>query len=589
VGATVVSAATPAADQRPVTAPVYDWHTLDWKPIEQAVFRLQRRIFQASRRGDLKAIHHLQRLLIGSRSARLLAVRRVTQDNRGKRTAGVDGKTVLSGPERVRLAEALRLPEQAPPVRRVWIPKPGTTEQRPLGIPTIRDRAAQALALLALEPQWEARFEADSYGFRPGRSAHDALEAIFQTIHQKAKFVLDADIEKCFDRIDHQALLAKLDTIPPIRRAVRAWLTAGVLDGDRLFPTAEGTPQGGVLSPLLANIALHGLTEALPATRVSHTRTRGYVSAVRLVRYADDFVVFHEDRAVLERTREAIEAWLGRIGLRLKPSKTRIAHTLERVDGAPPGFDFLGFTIRQFRVGQTHSGMNSRGTKRRGFKTITRPSRTSCQRHQGALRAVVRQHRAAPQVALIAALNPKITGWSRYFRSGVAKRAFSTMDALLFGKLRRWAFRRHPTKSRRWIVRKYWGDWQRAGWVFKVPDGPTLRRHAATPIVRHVKVRGQKSPYDGDWPYWSARMGKHPELSPGLAKLMHWQRGRCARCGLRFKAGDVVENDHLIPRELGGSDALRNRQLLHGHCHDAKTAEDLAVIRAASAPAVGCQ
>jgi RNA-directed DNA polymerase len=191
----------------------------------------------------------LQRLLLRSTSAKLLAVRRVTQDNQGKKTPGVDGVAALEPEERCLLVQDLSLGRPAQPVRRVWIPKPGTEEKRPLGIPTLSDRAAQALVKLALEPQWEARFEPNSYGFRPGRSCHDALEAIFGAIKHKAKYVLDADIAKCFDRIDHQALLTKIDTFPLLRRVIGGWLKAGVLDGGQLFPTAAGTPQGGVLTP----------------------------------------------------------------------------------------------------------------------------------------------------------------------------------------------------------------------------------------------------------------------------------------------------------------------------------------------------
>jgi RNA-directed DNA polymerase len=242
-----------------VARPVHEWKDLPWRTIERQVFKLQKRIYQASKRGEVKTVHSLQRLLMRSWSARCLAVRQVTQDNRGKRTAGVDGVKTVAPPARLALARTLGVRPKAQPVRRVWIPKPGSDEKRPLGIPTMRDRAAQALAKLALEPEWEARFEPNSYGFRPGRSCHDAIEAIFCAIRFKAKYVLDADIAKCFDRIDHTALLNKLRTFPRLRRAIRAWLKAGVIDGPELFPTAEGTPQGGVISPLLANIALHGL------------------------------------------------------------------------------------------------------------------------------------------------------------------------------------------------------------------------------------------------------------------------------------------------------------------------------------------
>jgi len=248
-------------------------------------FRLQKRIYQAARRNDIKRVHNLQRLLLRSWSARCLAVRRGTQDNRGKKTPRVDGVASLTPRQRRQMVEQLRdLSHKPAPLRRVYIPKPGRSDEwRPLAIPTLFDRAYQTLIKLALEPEWEARFEPNSYGFRPGRSPHDAIEAIFNCIRLKPKYVLDADITKCFDRISHQALLQKLHTIRPIEHLVRGWLKAGILDhGHYIFPQV-GTPQGGPLSPLLANVALHGLETALHQAAPAQ-------SPPGVIRYADDFV-----------------------------------------------------------------------------------------------------------------------------------------------------------------------------------------------------------------------------------------------------------------------------------------------------------
>src|SRR2546425_3706148 len=356
--------------------PVYEWRDLPWRKLERRVFGLQRRIFKASSRGDTKTVHRLQRLLMKSWTARCLAVRRVTQDNRGKKTAGIDGVASLTPTERSALVDQLTPDAKAQPVRRVWIPKPGKSEKRPLGIPTMGDRAAQTLVRLALEPEWEAVFEPNSYGFRPGRSVHDAIEAVFAAIRAKPKFVLDADIAGCFDHISHEALVHKLATYPTLRRAIKGWLKAGVWDGVEFKPTEAGAPQGGPLSPLLANVALHGLETHLRAAfkntvRINDQCYQGWKPL--LVIYADDFVVLHEDRTVIEQVRQLVAEWLATVGLELKAKKTRVCHTLEAQHGFPVGFDFRGFHVRQYRVGRYRSRTNRWG-QRLGFKTLIKPS-----------------------------------------------------------------------------------------------------------------------------------------------------------------------------------------------------------------------
>lgn len=557
--------------------PVYEWGYISWRDIERNVFKLQKRIYQASRRGDVRTVHRLQRLLMKSWSARCLAVRRVTQDNQGKKTAGVDGVKSIPPKARLELVRTLEVIPRAQPTRRVWIPKPGSTEKRPLGIPTLADRARQALAKLALEPEWEARFEPNSYGFRPGRSAQDAIQAIFVSICHQAKYVLDADIAKCFDRIDHRALLDKLSTFPTLRRAIKGWLKAGVMESGELSPTTAGTPQGGVISPLLANIALHGLENAIVSAFPRHREANHHVSCLpTVVRYADDFVILHHDLAVIEKGQQVTIEWLAGMGLELKPSKTRISHTLNEHRGNV-GFDFLGFTVRQYPVGKTHSGKTGGrrpGPTLLGFKTIIKPSKEAIHRQSQAIQLLVRRHRAAPQGALIDHLNPVIHGWSNYFSTVAAKATFSKLDHLTYQKLRRWAIRRHRNKTWGWAAAKYW-RLETGKWDFATTNGIRLYRHAQTPIRRHVKVVGARSPFDGDWVYWASRLGRHPELHPGVAKLLKWQQGRCARCGLYFKCDEQLEIDHIIPKSRGGRDEYRNFQLLHRHCHDRKTAEDL--------------
>ncbi len=554
--------------------PMVEWRHINWRKLERRVFKLQKRIYRASQRGNVKAVRRLQKTLMKSWSARCLAVRRVTQDNQGKKTAGVDGHKSLTPKQRLTLVVNLQLSSKAAPTRRVWIPKPGTEEKRPLGIPTMNDRALQALVKLALEPEWEARFEPNSYGFRPGRSCHDAIEAIFTGIHLKPKFVLDADIAKCFDRINHEALLNKLNTFPTIRRQIRAWLKAGVMDEMQYFDTSEGTPQGGVISPLLANVALHGMeerikqyAETLPIRERSKTQKR---SSLNVIRYADDFVILHEDITVVQRCREIISDWLKGMGLELKPSKTRIAHTLNQYEQEKPGFDFLGFKIQQFPTGKYQS--------KQGFKTIITPSLEKQKVHYERIAKEIEAHKSAPQAALIKRLNPIIRGWANYYSTAISSEAYRDMDDLTYQKLRAWAKRRHPGKSGAWIAKKYWQSIDGDNWVFatRKEGKPTLRLldHAQTSIVRHIKVKGESSPYDGNLVYWSTRMGKNPEMPSKVAKLLKKQKGKCTHCDLYFRDEDVMEVDHRIPKSQGGKDSYDNRDLLHRHCHDTKTAKD---------------
>jgi RNA-directed DNA polymerase len=547
-----------------------EWKDLNWRKLEKVTFKLQKRIFQASERGDTKAVRKLQHTLIRSWSAKCIAVRRVTQDNQGKNTAGVDGVKSLTPKQRTSLVGKLKLEGKAKPTRRVNIPKPGTTETRPLGIPTISDRALQALCKMALEPEWEAKFEPNSYGFRPGRSCHDAIGAIYLSIRQKAKYVLDADIAKCFDRIDHKALLSKIHTYPTLNRQLKMWLKAGYCVGNELFPTNEGTPQGGVISPLLANIALHGMEERVKQYAETLKGQKAINrSALSLIRYADDFVIIHEDLNVVKKCQEIIAEWLSDMGLELKPSKTKLTHTLIEIDGNV-GFEFLGFHVQQHKAGAYRCANGSNGTLL-GFNTLITPSKAKVKTHLAKIAEVIDTHKTAPQAALISKLNPIIRGWSNYYSTVVSKETFSKVDHLAYDKLRAWA----RTRGKGNINKdKYWRTVGDRNWCFRTENGIKLTRHSDTPIVRHIKVKGVASPFDGNWTYWSKRRGEYPETPNRVASLIKRQKGICPHCGLYFTSTDIVEVDHIKPTSLGGKDTYDNLQLLHKHCHDTKTATD---------------
>jgi RNA-directed DNA polymerase len=467
------------------------------------------------------------------------------------------------------LVGKLMLTGKAKPTRRVNIPKPGTTESRPLGIPTINDRALQALIKLALEPEWEAKFEPNSYGFRPGRSCHDAIEAIFNSIKQKAKYVLDADIAKCFDRIDHKALLSKIHTYPTLSRLIKQWLKAGYSVDRKLFPTDDGTPQGGVISPLLANIALHGMEERVKQyAETLKGCKRDNRKALSLIRYADDFVIIHEDFNVVMKCKEIITEWLSDMGLELKPSKTKITHTLIEIDGNV-GFEFLGFYVQQYKSGNYRCASNR--TFQIGFNTLITPSQAKVKTHLAKIAEVIDTHKTAPQAALISRLNPIIKGWSNYYSTVVSKKTFNKVDMLTWQKLRAWARTRGKGNINK---NKYWRAVGDRNWCFSTEDGIELLEHKKTNIVRHIKVKGNTSPYDGNWTYWSKRRGEYPETPNRVATLLKKQKGICPHCGLYFTSTDIVEVDHIKPTSLGGKDTHDNLQLLHKHCHDTKTVLD---------------
>ncbi len=448
-----------------VKKPMYEWETINWAKAQRYVLKLQKRIYRASESGDVKAVRKLQRLLTNSWYAKVVAVRKVTQDNLGKNTRGFDGVSRLRNRQKVKLAQNLCFNDKSQSNGRVWISKPGKQEKIPLGIPTIEERAKQALMKLALEPEWEAKFKPNSYGFRPGVSAHDAISAIRNSICQKAKYVLGADIEKCFDRINHSKLLDKLQTSPTFRRQVKAWLKSGVMDGKNLFPTEQG-----MISPLLANIALHGIENVLEerfSRRVSSNSTKGKIS---FVRYANDFVLMDESLEVILEAKAVIENWLADTGLTLNASKTRIAHTFESHEGNT-GFDFLGFNIRQYPSSEKQSGLIGGTDTKRGYKMLIKPSKEAIQKHLGNIDYLLDKNSASSQEQVINALNPVIKEWAAYYSTVASTETFNKVDNIIFQKLFGWAKRRRGRdRNNTDIVSKYWGVNRGLGWKFVTQD-----------------------------------------------------------------------------------------------------------------------
>jgi RNA-directed DNA polymerase len=409
-----------------------------------------------------------------------------------------------------------REPFTAQPVRRVHIPKPGTKKQRPLGIPVLIDRCHQARVVNALEPEWEARFEPKSYGFRPGRGCHDAIEAVFQVAKGKSprrRWVLDADLAGAFDRIAHDHILAMLGTFPA-RGMIRAWLKAGVIENGRYAPTEEGTPQGGVVSPVLLNIALHGMEQAAGARYRTTGKYAGETVAgcPILIRYADDLVVHCHSRQEAIKVKARLAVWLAPRGLAFNEHKTRIV-TLEE------GFDFLGFNARRYNG-----------------KLLIKPSKAAVRRIRKRLSTELRALRGHNAAAVIKRLNPIIRGWAAYYRTQVSSQTFSGLDAHLWRLTYKWATFSHANKSTNWVVHRYFGMFHKARqdrWVFGDRDsGAYLHRFAWTKIVRHQIVKHGSSPDDpalGD--YWAWRRRKAPlPIDSTSQRLYRAQDGRCPIC-----------------------------------------------------------
>jgi RNA-directed DNA polymerase len=498
---------------------VIDWDAVDWRAVEDDVRRLRQRIFTATQAGDLKKVRNLQKLMLRSRANALCSVRRVTEVNAGRKTAGVDGRVVLEAWEKAELATWLQhgAPGWRPkPVKRVFISK-ANGNQRGLGIPVIADRALQALAVGALEPEWEARFESRSYGFRPGRGCQDAMQAIFVTARGascRRQWALDADLAAAFDRIDHSRLLDQLGMFPG-RGMIAAWLTAGVMDRGRFAPTERGSPQGGVISPVLMNVALHGMEEA---AGVRYIRTGANAGTARpgspvVVRYADDLVVLCHSREQAEQVKARLAEWLAPRGLVFNEDKTRIVHLDD-------GVDFLGFNVRRYRG-----------------KLLIKPSKAAVKRIRARLTAEMRALRGHNAQMVLIRLNPIIRGWSAYYRHAVSARVFNELDSHVWKLTYKWANFTHPHKGKRWITSRYFGAFnssRRDRWVFGDREsGAYLIKFAWTKITRHTLVKGWASPDDPTLTdYWRARRRRgRPPLDRARLRLLLKQHGRCPLCG----------------------------------------------------------
>jgi RNA-directed DNA polymerase len=535
------------------------WHQIDWYKAHQHVRRMQLRIAKATRESDSRKVKSLQRLLTHSFHAKAIAVKRVTE-NQGNATPGVDGQTWSTPDAKFQAVSSLKRKGYKPlPLKRVYIPK-SNGKMRPLGIPTMKDRAMQALHKLALEPVAETLADGNSYGFRPERSCADAIEQSFRGLGNKycANWILEGDIKSCFDEISHDWLM---NNIPMDKGILRKWLKAGYIDHKKLFPTIAGTPQGGIISPILSNMALDGLERVLKPFRGRK---------VNFVRYADDFIVTGNSKELLEKeVKPVIIRFLKERGLTLSEEKTKVTHIEE-------GFDFVGQNVRKYNG-----------------KLLIKPSKKNIKTFLEKVRKVLKANMATKQENVIRLLNPIIRGWANYHRHVVAKETFNWVDNQIWLKLWQWSKRRHPNKNRKWIKARYFHAIKSRNWVFAIKASKANGRSkdlelysaASTPIRRHVKIKAEACPYDMAWePYFEERITRKVKgslvLKERVMTLWQMQKGNCPRCQGKITKETGWNEHRIIPGILGGKYILSNLQLLHPNCHRQLHSQDRKCVTA---------
>lgn len=547
-----------------------EWHSIRWHQIHRNVRRLQSRIVKATQEGKWGKVKALQRLLTHSYSGKALAVKRVTE-NQGKRTPGVDGEIWDTPNKKAQAISRLRQRGYHPqPLRRIYIPKKNG-KRRPLGIPAMLCRGMQALYLLALDPIAETLGDPNSYGFRTQRSPADAIDQCFKVLNnaQSAPWILEGDIRACFDKISHEWLLTH---IPMDKSILRKWLKAGFIEKRILFPTEEGTPQGAICSPVLANLALDGLERRLQE-QYPKSNKKSRAAKVNFIRFADDFVITGNSKELLEQeVKPLVEQFMQERGLELSAEKTIITH----IDD---GFDFLGQHLRKYQQGKEHT-------------LLITPSKKNVKAFLDKVRDTIKANKGATAGKLIVQLNPMIRGWANYHRHVVSSATFQSIDCAIYHSLWQWAMRRHPKKPRRWIKRKYFHSIGSNNWVFcgeiegKEGKAQQVRLFyaASVPIERHIKIKGDANPYDPRWEiYFEERLGvKMAHTLQGRRKLLHlWkqQQGICPVCHQKITKVTGWHNHHIIWRSLGGPDHMDNRVLLHPNCHRQVHSQRLNVVK----------
>jgi RNA-directed DNA polymerase len=546
--------------------PPVEWRSIHWKKAHRNVRRLQTRIVKALREGKKRKVRALQFILTRSFSGRAVAVRRVTE-NQGKNTPGVDNVVWNNPAKKSQAISELRHSGYHPqPLKRAFIPK-SDGRLRPLSIPTMKDRAMQALHLLALDPIAETTADPNSYGFRKERSTADAIEQCFAVLSRKnsAQYILDADIKACFDNISHEWILANT---PMDKITLAKWLKAGYLYQQVWNETEAGTPQGGIISPAIMNLTLDGLERELLKSFPQGRRSRQSYK-VNFVRYCDDFIITGSTKELLEdKVKPLVEEFLKERGLELSPEKTRVSHISD-------GFDFLGKNIRKYKG-----------------KLFIKPSTKNVKSILSKIGETIKGNLHTPVEQLIGKLNPIIKGWANHHRHTVSKDSFRRVDSETFLKLWSWAKRRHPNKNPTWIKEKYFKSTGTRNWVFQttlpIEKGKlhTIRLANAMDVAikRHIKIKNGANPYDPEWEiYFEGRIGLNMlENLKERKRLLHlWfdQDGICPLCSQKITKESGWHIHHLIRRVDGGKDTMDNLVLLHPNCHDQVHSQSLKVSK----------
>ena len=535
------------------------WEEIDWQKARAYVKKLQMRIVKAQKEGHYSKVKSLQWLLTHSFYAKALAVKRVTS-NSGKRTSGVDHELWLTPQAKFNAISKLNRRGYRPqPLRRHYIPKKNG-KMRPLSIPTMTDRAMQTLYKFSLEPIAETYADPNSYGFRIGRSTHDAIEQCFTDLNKgkSPKWILEGDIKGCFDHISHQWLL---ENIPMDTQILEKWLKCGYVETQKLFPTDEGTPQGGTISPTLMNMTLDGLERLLHDRLPTRKKVNGktHCNKMNFVRYADDFIITGESPEFLrEKVLPIVREFLTERGLQLSEEKTVITHIGE-------GFDFLGKNIRKYNG-----------------KLLIKPCKSAVKSFLGKVRDIIKSSKSIKQEILIRRLNPVIRGWVNNQRYVVSSKVFSTVDYEIYKCLWQWAKRRHKKKSRKWIARKYWHDIDSRQWTFSVPyenqgtEGKPLycklEYATDTKIIRFKKIVAEANPFDEYWTdYFEEREGeKLLNSTKGREKLLTIWRRQGRRCPV---GGDLITSETGFKVHTPAGKSSR-KIMVHKECHEENSQPD---------------